>query len=217
MPRAVRILPAFLALSLWVSGLPAQQLSGGLRVGTSVSTLRTDGPIDMAPAAGFSGGLWLDWALVGGFAVQSGVTYLHAGADGTARAGDVLEDPLDPEQRVRLTFRYTYLQIPLMLAFEPPLRRRVSPRVYAGPYVAFNQDAFVRFGAEDGPLGNAETDPGVNARDYGVGVGGHLSFDTGTYGRVAVGAEASLGLSDVRESTGQTTNLGVLLFVGVVF
>lgn len=217
MPVAVRAAALAFALGLLPGLVPAQSLSGGLRVGTSIATLRTDGPFATTPTAGFSGGLWLDWPLRGGLAVQTGLTYLHAGANATARAGDVLVDPADPEQRVRLTFRYTYLQVPLLAAFEPPLRRTVTPRVYAGPYVAFNQDAFVRFGPEGGALGNAETDRGVNSRDYGVLVGGHLSLDADAFGRLAAGAEVSVGLGDVRESAARTTNLGVLIFVGVVF
>lgn len=218
-----RIFPAILALLALTPGVGAQSFSGGLRLGTSVSTLRTDGPLEMGLAAGLSGGVWVDVPFRGGLSLQSGVTYLSAGANATARAGDVFDAPADPEQPVRLRFSYTYLQVPLQLAYEPPLRRTLSPRVFAGPYVAFNQDAFVRYGVEGGTLGNAESDRNVNGRDYGVAFGGQVSFDTGAYGRFAVGAEASVGLADIRDapvtasSNVQTTNLGVLLFVGVVF
>ena len=184
-------------------------------MGTSISTLRSDGPLELTPAAGLAGGLWLEWPLLGELRFQPELNYVTAGAIGEGSAGDVFANPADPDQRVRLRFTYTYLQLPVLVAWEPSLRRTLTPRLFAGPYVAFKQDAYVRL--EDDVPGASEIDTEVRDRDYGIAFGGQVSVETGTLGRLALGAEASVGLQDVRESDFRTTNLCVLLFVGLMF
>ncbi len=215
MPCLSRALPLILVLAYSAAPAHAQGFNGGLRMGASVSTLRTDGPVDYTPAAGLAGGVWFDRPLFGGLRFQPELNYVTGGAHGTARAGDVLLNPADPERRVRLRLTYTYLQVPVLLAWEPPLQRALTPRVFAGPYVAFKQDAYVRF--EGDVTGTAEVDQRVRSRDYGVAFGGHVSVDTGTLGRVAVGAQASVGLTDVRDSAVSTRNAALLLFVAAMF
>lgn len=215
MPRLPRALPLILVLLCGAAAAHAQGFAGGLRMGATVSTLRTDGPVDYTPAAGLAGGLWFEMPLVAGLRFQPELNYLTAGAHGTARAEDVLANPADPDRRLHLRLTYTYLQVPALLAWEPPLQQSLTPRLFAGPYVAFKQDAYVRF--EDDVAGTSEVDERVHSRDYGVAFGGHVSLDTGLLGRLALGAEASVGLTDLRDSPVSTRNATLMLFFGLAF
>ncbi len=215
MPRLLRALAALIVLVN--APLPHAHAQGGLRMGTSVFTFRSDSPIKLSPGAGLAGGLWFDVPLAGALRLQPELTYITAGARGTARAGDVFVNAANPDQPVKLKFTYTYLQVPLLLAFEPAVASRFSPRVFGGGYVGFNQDAYIRVGPEGGELGASESDQQVQSRDYGLMLGGHVSIEAGGFGRIALGAEGSFGLADVRESTFRTTNLGVMVFIGLVF
>lgn len=204
------------ALALFAPAARAQT-GGGLAVGVGAFTISGESRASLSPRAGLGARLWLEREVRAGLSVGAGVEYLAKGADGEAPADVLFPEDGPNETLVRLRFDHAYLEVPVYLAYAPTVRARVQPQVYAGPHVSFLQSAYARYGARGAALGEAQTDASIRSRDFGLTAGALVRAEAGAFGRLVVGAHASLGFQNLRRRTPALTARGVLVYAGVSF
>lgn len=129
---------------------------------------------------GVAGGGFLTFALGPNFALQPEVLYVMKGSK-------YEEDPY------KLTFKFSYLDIPVLLKYRFPTAGTTRPNLFAGPVASFKMSADVE---EEGPDGTEETDfsDAVKGLDFGLALGGGIDFTAG----------ANLITFDVRYTIGMT-------------
>ncbi len=89
--------------------------------------------------------------------------------------------------------------------------------MYAGAHLSFAQPAYASYAIADGAYTEGERDRSVRTRDAGLTAGLLGRFETERFGTLAVGAELSAGLQNLRATTPALHALGGLFYVGVAF
>lgn len=185
------------------TGQPTAQATGrpefGLRLGGGLAQLRGEEDVFGDDATdwktGFTAGAFVRFPLTERFSVQPELLFKQEG-------GSISESFVEDGQDVRVDMglNVSYLEIPVLLAYEVPLQSRLRPSVYAGPYVGYAVQRSVDFelaGADDGGF-----DLSIDAKDvfetlnYGALVGVDLGFPVAGR-RATAGLRYDLGLANV--------------------
>ncbi|MDX1530306.1 MAG: porin family protein [Rhodothermales bacterium] len=145
--------------------------------------------------AGLAVGAFVRFPLTQQFAVQPELLFKQEG-------GSVSETFSDDEAEIRVEteFRMSYLQLPVLFAYEAPLQARVRPILYAGPYVGYAVHRSIDFdveGTEDLGVGfSIDADDVFEAVNYGAVFGADLGFPLAGR-RFTAGLRYDLGLANV--------------------
>lgn len=215
-------MPYALALALLLlcaAPLQAQQRrpSAGFKAGASAFTITDTDRTDFSPRAGLAAGLWLRYPLAGPVGVQAEALFLtKATSIETLQIVTDLEGNVIAEIPAEAELTYTFFEFPLLVSVDVPARQNLRLRLTAGPHVGFSNDAVVRQRIGDG-LGNAETDPTVSDRTYGLTAGVQASFPAGDLGNASVGVQASLDLSNLRDADPAVYARGAFVYAGFAF
>jgi len=143
-------------------------------------------------------------AFIGLVAIQPELLYVQKGA----------KCDVDPFTGTDIGETYTvkldYLQLPVLAAMSVPLPSLVKPRIFAGPYVAYNLKA-------QGSYANASpTDLDfIKAFDYGavVGIGTDLDF---LIAKVMLDGRYTFGLASIHEDGDDVKNRTISVMVGLL-
>jgi hypothetical protein len=156
-------------LVLMTTGVsPGQNVELGIRVGVTTTSFVGDADTDFAWKAGFSGGFPITVHINERLAFQPEILFSKKGAKTNA----VIEGiPLD------LNFSISYLELPVLLKVTPTGGSTVRPFVSAGPVIAMNIDARVRFSAEGSSTEQTNQDDSIGPYDYGLAAGAGIDFD----------------------------------------
>ncbi|MCC6930310.1 MAG: outer membrane beta-barrel protein [Gemmatimonadaceae bacterium] len=189
-PRARTLLAGVVAATLALATPAIARAQGGhfgAIVGATFSTLRGIDGLDSR--TGLIGGL-SNVSSGSVFTLQTELLFVSKGAKGSNSTAEGLQ--LD------------YIEVPIMLRFQPMTEGTVHPHAYAGPYVGFKIDCKVK-----GTSGSCDDIPGVSTKTVDVGglLGGGIDFDLGpvvlTGGMrysFGVSSVADFDLSNVRQS-----------------
>jgi len=144
-------------------------LKGGL-----VSARFTNGPLETAPAGGFTIGAYMSFELSRRFTFLTELYYAEKGSK-----------VRHPSFQSEFDLNLTYVEVPLLVNFLPPVGSALQPRLFAGPYAGFIIDSSSSFTVEDGtvvtPDDFVEQTSDVDwGAVVGAGVDADLSFRTFT-------------------------------------
>lgn len=182
----------------------AQAMELGVRGGLSFSTLHGDDVAECGWRQGMCVGVATQYSILGLVAIQPELLYVQKGA----------KCDVDPFTGTDIGETYTvkldYLQLPVLAALSVPLPSLMKPRIFAGPYVAYNLKA-------QGSYATASpTDLDfIKAFDYGavVGIGTDLDF---LVAKVMLDGRYTFGLASIHEDGDDIKNRTISVMLGLL-
>ncbi|MFN8668773.1 MAG: porin family protein [Gemmatimonadaceae bacterium] len=188
---------AFAALVLgtaFAGSAHAQSRAGGssLRVGiiggASSATIGGKDADDADRRTGFLAGAYLVKPIAGSLALRPELLLSQKGAKTT-----LVEEDITAEAELKLT----YIDVPVLLQFEPSAASAVRPHVYAGPSFGFKSNCKLEATAGD-QSGSIDCDSDFDLKSFDLGgvVGAGIGFPLGGIG-ATVGARYQHGFSDI--------------------
>jgi hypothetical protein len=151
-----------------VQDAAAQQNMVGVKGGFISAELSADDFGDSDSRSGFGAGAFLQVMVAPSFSIQPEALYLSKGGSGSIEDFDT-------------TLKLNYLQVPVLVQYHLPTPGPVSPRLFAGPSVAFEVGCDVE--ATSGAIsveGSCEdADINTKSADFGVVFGGGVDISTG--------------------------------------
>ncbi len=177
------------------------QLRVGALAGLNVASVSVDGGNDdYSSRLGLGLGGVIDYALKQNLHLHIEPMYLQKGSkieSGTQK----------------MTYKTTYIEIPLLVKYGFQTGGNIAPYVMAGPSLGFNLDA--KFDVEgQGEVDDDET----KIFDFGVGLGGGASMPMGN-NSIFAEVRYVLGLPNVNkdDSEPEVKNRGLQIFAGITF
>jgi hypothetical protein len=116
---------------------------------------------------------------------------------------------------VETTLKYDYTEVPVLIRYSQRGGGRLTPTLFAGPYVAFRRSAEATY--TSGGRAVTETLQDQRDSDYGITFGASLAYKLGAIALVA-DLRYDLGLTDVDKAPGSTFNhraLAIMIGVGI--
>lgn len=178
MLRAPIFAVALCALLLAGAG-QAHGQTAGVKAGILSSSLADDPDVGVSSRTGFGGGAWLQWMVGESWSVQPELLYLTKGAS---------EEDGDGE------FKPSYLQLPVLVQFHVPLDANLTPRVFAGPSLAFELACDVSF--DDESMSCEDFGTTTKSIDFGLVFGAGVDIPAGSV-VVTLDARYDLGLTNI--------------------
>ena len=204
--KRIRVVVVVATILVAVSLTHAQRISGGLKLGVDFANFHGDAVEDSKFKVGFCGGGFLAWPLGEIVAIQPELLYVQKGAKWEEYyEGDIY----------RLTYKFNYLEIPLLIKVSIPIKGTVKPNLFLGPYFA------IMIGDPRGKLeinGMTMEDDlvGVEDTDFGIAFGGGTDFGIGKH-KVTFDVRYTLGLTTLDEEGVDVKNNVMSLMVGYAF
>lgn len=175
--------------------LPAQVISAnaspvrvGILAGASSTTIGGKDADDAERRTGFLAGLYLVKPLSGSLALRPEVLWSQKGAGTTlSEAGTTVDADL----------KLSYLDLPVLLQFEPATTSTIRPHLYAGPSFGFKADCSLEVTIGDvTDESDCDSDFDIKSFDMGGVIGGGIGFPLGTIS-ATIGARYQHGFSDI--------------------
>jgi hypothetical protein len=192
----------------------AQEYVAAIKLGGAVTTLSGETDASFDPHAGLTGGAAVGYDFGNGFLFQTEILYVRKGvyADTFVESfdGDMIA-----QTPVRARFDLTYLEVPLLAVYRFE-GRSLEPKLFAGPYVAYNLNAVVEYRALAGGPTQSEQDDSAETFDYGAIAGVGTDFFVGGQ-RLSIDARALFGQGNVRQADPPLKFIGGVLMLGIVF
>ncbi|UCF71056.1 MAG: PorT family protein [candidate division WOR-3 bacterium] len=191
----------FAALAL----APAQKITGGLKAGMNLATVsgfEDELGEDVGYRMGFCGGGFAAFALGDIVVIQPEFLFSQKGL----KAEETVLD-----ETWTLTYKFSYLEIPLSFKMVLPIQGKVKPNFFVGPYFAMMITT---------PRGKIEVD-GVSMEadlndvaeiDFGVVFGGGVDFGLGK-GKIVLDFRYGLGLTTLDETGTEDVKNGAFSFL----
>jgi len=188
-----------LAISLCLAGLaPAQTplrpgFSFGFKSGLNIADF-SGKDVDTAfrTKAGFALGGLLSYQISNALAVQAEALFTQKGSRIFVKVqGTTLNEWVN----------LSYIEVPLLLKFFPPMESTVRPILFAGPYFAFKvsfKDKW-EFGSQNGN----EDITTYRGTDTGFAAGGGVDFPVGKGTRMSAEVRYTLGLSTLSQDSAE--------------
>ncbi len=167
----------------------AGDLSVGAKVGFNYSGI-TETPDYWEPykeaKAGFTGGMVLLYEFNDQLAIQPELLYTQKGVKSNLYEGIILVD-------VAATF--TYVELPILLRYQVPLKGKFKPFVFAGPSISYSLSSELEFSAS---ILSATVDIGsiTHVSDFGLVAGGGFGYEVGS-GLLTLDARVYYGFTNV--------------------
>jgi hypothetical protein len=197
-------------LALGMSALPQSvhaQFKAAIHLGMTGSSFRGGNLKGTSPIVKFGGGAALRYEYPSGFEFESGLFYTVKGSNLEGQYGEI---PIEGTSEI------TYLEIPVLLGYRFLSNPKFSPRIYAGPAMAFKNDAQIRFNAVGSDIEQQEEDLSVESRDLGLMVGTDVNMPFGSE-VLNFGIRSTFGFSNARTEKPEIYNTSISLLVGIVF
>jgi len=135
----------------------------------------------------FSAGIFLSIDLIGGqLGLQPEVNY-------TVKGFDAKE--MDQGEEISSKYKISYIEVPVLVYYKVPLKGRIKPCVFFGPYVGFAQKVMeVQTAFDD----TEKRDVGDNLKgqDFGLVFGGNVRYRVGSL-NLLLDIRYSLGLNNI--------------------
>jgi len=204
------VLTAFLLLifcSTLFTETASAQFKAAIHLGMTGSSFRGGNLKGTSPIIKFGGGAALRYEYASGFEFETGLFYTVKGSNLEGVYGDI---PIEGTSEI------TYIEIPVLIGYRFLSNPGFSPRIYAGPAMAFKNDAQIRFNAVGSSIEQQEEDLTVEGRDLGliIGVDANMPFASEI---LNFGVRTTFGFSNARTEKPEIYNTSVTLMVGIVF
>lgn len=198
-------------LSLLLQPLAASaQFRAFINLGVSGSSFRGRNLKNASPIYRFGGGGGIRYIYASGFEFETGLNY-------TVKGASDFETTIEGFPAIGVS-EITYIELPVLIGYRFNTEGTLSPRLYAGPSMAFKTDAHLRFRAPGSDLEQTETDDTVEDKDLGLAVG--IDVDAKFRGEtLSFGLRSVFGFSNARTSKTKSElyNTTVTLHFGIVF
>lgn len=127
--------------------------------------------ITWGPIHEFSAGLYLSMDIVGGqLGLQPEVNFL-------AKGFDALEN--DQGEDVSSKYKISYIEIPVLVYWKLPLKGRLRPGIFFGPYFGFATKV-MEIQTAFGEIEKRELGENLKGRDFGLIFGGNVRYGLGS-------------------------------------
>ncbi|MDA1027534.1 MAG: outer membrane beta-barrel protein [Bacteroidetes bacterium] len=183
------------------------QFKAAIHLGMTGSSFRGGNLQNASAITRFGGGAAVRYEYPSGFELESGVFYV---VKGSKLEGTYSAIPIEGTSEI------TYVEIPILFGYRFMTNRRYSPRIYAGPAMAFKTDAIIKFNAKGSDIVQQEDDLTVADKDLGIMVGVDVNTQFGSE-TLSFGIRSTFGYSNAREADPEIYNTSVALLVGIVF
>lgn len=203
---ALGLVLALIGTFSWTT-LAHAQFRASIQLGMTGSTFRGGNLENASPIVRFGGGGSLRYEYPSGFEFETGAFYVTKGSSLEGTFGDI---PIEGVSEI------TYIEVPFLLGYRFNQNRRYSPRIYAGPAMAFKTDAQIKFNAKGSDLVQQEEDLTVEDKDLGLMVGVDVNMRLGSE-TLNFGVRTTLGNSNARTAKPEVFNTAVSVMVGIVF
>ncbi len=197
----------------------AQRYIAGMKIGVAVTRLSGGNATSLDPSSTLAGGGAFGFDFGNGLIVQAEILYLRKGAYADVRA------VIDGEELLgRARFDLTYLEVPLLLKYRLETSGRIHPMIFAGPAVAANVDARIRFTPNAGSQEFDEGDDEAKGITFDGMIGAGFEYEVSGE-RLSLGARYMTSLTNARDPDPDPTSAveepsrinGVVVFLGLNF
>jgi hypothetical protein len=182
----------------------SQALDLGIRGGLAFSSLHGDGVADCGWRQGMCVGVSTEYSILGLVAIQPELLYIQKGAkcDVNPFTGTDIGETY--------VVKLDYVELPVLAAMSVPLPSLVKPKVFAGPYIAYNLKAQGSF-----ETGSSTDLDFIKAFDYGavVGVGTDLDF---LVAKVMLDGRYTFSLASIHEDGDDVKNRSITVVLGLL-
>jgi hypothetical protein len=215
--KRVTHVTAAVALALLVisSQAEAQNKRAGINAGIDFASVSTNTSDDLSSKMGFSGGGFFGVDLAKMFRIQLNAQYVQKGTSFSE---------LDIDFDINLNYIELLLPLTLLIPIEDS---PITPRLYAGPSVAFETTCKLKASFEGDSVAadcvneDVETDIQTKSTDFGVFFGGGVDFAVGS-GEITLDVLYNLGLANVSDISVEdiefkNRNLQILLGYAFLF
>ena len=201
----------FVGFALIAPAAASAQTTLGVKGGIGIADLSVDDPfsedVNLDSRTTFTGGAFANFQLGETFFVQPEILYAPKGAK-------------ESEAGAEATFELDYLEIPVLFGAEFPIGEGLTPRVFAGPEVAFEIGCQVT-GEEGGVSASFDCeDLGLETKsvDFGLVFGAGVGIPLGGFELILDG-RYDLGLTNIDDSgeEGSVKNRAWQFMAGVGF
>lgn len=220
------LLPAVVLLMFFSSTTFAQlPFKLGVRAGLNLANLSFDpdlpSGVDKSSHTGFKFGAMAELGFIPMFAIQIEPMYVQGGAE--------LSGPLfnDGFQLVngKITYKLSYLEIPILLKLKIPTPGGIRPYVFAGPNIGI----LLSSNETDEPNGYQSSDMDfkdyTSSTNFGIDFGAGVGFDIAPLITLLIDGRYSLGLTNVLNDKGKqllnsdqtVKNRGIQIVAGLMF
>ena len=167
----------------------AGELSAGAKAGFNLSNL-TGTPAYWESykdyKTGFTGGLVLLYEFNDQLAIQPELLYSQRGVQSNLYEGFILVD---------VTASFNYVELPILLRYQVPLKGKFKPYVFAGPSISYSLSSELELSAS---ILSASVDIGnlTHVSDFGLVAGGGFGYEVGS-GVLTLDARVYYGFTNV--------------------
>jgi hypothetical protein len=183
------------------------QFKAAIHLGMTGSSFRGGNLQNSSPIVRFGGGAALRYEYPSGFEFETGLFYVTKGSD---LEGTYSQIPIEGTSEI------TYIELPALIGYRFKRESRFSPRIYAGPAMAFKTDAQIKFNAKGSSIVQQEEDLTVEDKDLGIMIGADVNMGWGSE-ILNFGIRSTLGYSNARSEKPEIYNTSIALMIGIVF
>jgi len=183
------------------------QFKAVIQIGMNGSSFRGGNLENTSPIVRFGGGAALRYEYPSGFEFEAGVNYV---TKGSGLEGKYQEIPIEGTSEI------TYIEVPILIGYRFRQTSRFSPRIVAGPAMAFKTDAQIRFNAVGSNIEQQEDDLTVEDKDLGIVLGADVNAKFGSE-ILNFGIRTTFGYSNARTAKPEIFNTSVSMMMGIVF
>ncbi len=202
-----------LAACLTTPSADAQQWTGAIKLGGATTNFRGHllvGPTTWQRVTGLSAAVAFGLHLGHGLLPQVELHYVQMGAKTAVK---YLGIP------VWLQSDLAYLSIPLLAQYRLATRGTMHPRLFAGPFVAFQMSAYLTLTPRDAGQSIVEQDQSVEPMDYGFTFGAGIDFEVASQ-LLTAEVRYTLGMHDITIADPilgdpKLENTGIVFMVGL--
>ena len=174
---------------LFCGPVAAGELSVGAKAGFGLFNI-TETPAYWEPykdyKAGFNGGLVLLYEFNDQLAIQPELLYSQRGVQSNLYEGIILVD---------VTASFNYVELPVLLRYQFPLKGKFKPHVFAGPSISYTLNSELELSASVLSV-SADIGSLTHVSDFGLVAGGGFGYEVGS-GVLTLDARLYYGFTNV--------------------
>lgn len=185
----------------------AEGITFGIKAGINIANFHGDHPVGNISRIGFCGAGFVTVELTDIFVVQPEVLY--------TQKGEKWELIIGPQEYLIGTFKYDYIEFPLLFRLVSQLNGGIEPNFLAGPYFAINVNAKEKI-EENGISTESNYDEFVKDTDFGIVLGGGVDFPL-KKGKIVLDGRYVVGLTTTSEEQWDMKNNVISFMLGYSF
>lgn len=134
----------------------------------------------------FTGGIFVSVPIFKTLSLQPEINYAKKGFNAVES---------DLGQEITSKYKISYIEIPLLIAYQIPLKGKFRPGAFFGPYIGWAQKV-MEVQTAFGETEKRELGDNLKKTDFGLVFGGNLKYDMGTF-NLLLDVRYSVGLTNI--------------------